>query len=286
MANIRVDLTEPLLNGMDIKFKAPCDCTAITGMEVYAPDNDGNVSSQTFTFKDAHGNALTGLGNLFSKDVLVKVMVDTTNSAAYIQNADTNKYLENKIANAGTKVTLSDSVTSTSSTTAASSKAVKSAYDRAASYVASQRGATNGLAPLQNGKIPEGYLPDSLFVSDQRVQTFSDEAMQTGFINSAEIRFARVGKLVVVEGSFYVNNSNCAEIKISFSGSFPRPSIAYAVLPLGISYNGIVSAGGAPNCPAHLDFNESSSAVKLKWYPNALLSSGFYSFTASYTTDH
>lgn len=148
MANIRVDLTEPLLNGMDIKFKAPCDCTAITGMVVYAPDNDGNVSSQTFTFKDAHGNALTGLGNLFSKDALVKVMVDTDNSSAYIQNADTNKYLENKIANAGTKVTLSSSVTSTSTTTAANSYAVKQAYDKAVSAHDEATSVTTGTATL------------------------------------------------------------------------------------------------------------------------------------------
>lgn len=99
MARVRVDLTEPLLNGMDIKFKAPSDCTAVNGLIVYAPDNNGGISSQVFTFKDAHGNTLTGLGNLFAKNALVKVMVDTDSSAAYIQNADTNKYLEDRFNN-------------------------------------------------------------------------------------------------------------------------------------------------------------------------------------------
>lgn len=132
MAKIQIKLTEPLLDGMDVRFKAPCDCTAIDGITVTFPQgDDGSTGSQTFTFKDAHGNTLTGLGNLFSKNALVKVMVDRVNSVAYIQNADTNKYLEDKIANAGTKVTLSSSVSSTSTTTAANSYAVKQAYDKA-----------------------------------------------------------------------------------------------------------------------------------------------------------
>lgn len=144
MAKLRVDLTEPLLNGMDIKFKAPSDCTAVDGLIVYAPDNNGGISSQVFTFKDAHGNTLTGLGNLFAVNVLVKVMVDTETGSAYIQNADTNKYLENKIANAGSKVNLSSSVTSTSTSTAANSYAVKQAYDKAVdAYALAENGGSS-----------------------------------------------------------------------------------------------------------------------------------------------
>ena len=100
MAKIRIDLNEPFLDGMDIKFKAPCNCTAVDGMIVYyeLPDESG-VGSQTFTFRDTHGNNLAGLGNLFTEGALVKVIVDRTTSYAYIQNADTNKYLEDKFAN-------------------------------------------------------------------------------------------------------------------------------------------------------------------------------------------
>ncbi len=94
MAQIRIDLNEPLLDGMDIKFQAPCDCTAITGLIVYYPTATEAVASKTFVFKDAHGNVLTGLGNLFVKGAYVKVIVDVTNGIAYLQNADTNGYLE------------------------------------------------------------------------------------------------------------------------------------------------------------------------------------------------
>lgn len=97
MAQIRIDLTEPLLDGMDVKFKAPCDCTAITGVIVYHQTVDDTVASQSFVFKDTHGNVLTGLGNLFVKDTYVKVVLDVPNGVAYIQNADTNGYLEARL---------------------------------------------------------------------------------------------------------------------------------------------------------------------------------------------
>jgi hypothetical protein len=98
MAQIRIDLAEPLLDGMDIKFKAPCDCTAVTGMVVYYPSADETIADKSFVFKDTHGNVLTGQGNLFMKNTYVKVIVDTTNGIAYIQNADTNGYLESRLA--------------------------------------------------------------------------------------------------------------------------------------------------------------------------------------------
>ena len=100
MAQIRIDLNEPLLNGMDIKFQAPCDCTGITGLIVFYPNgDDDSYDNKTFVFKDAHGNVLTGIGNLFVRGSIVKVIVDTVDGIAYLQNADTNGYLEGKFEN-------------------------------------------------------------------------------------------------------------------------------------------------------------------------------------------
>lgn len=89
MANIRVDLDHELNNGQPVTFVAPCDCTAVTGLKVYHLGG-----SKVFTFKDAHGNTLTGIGNLFESGAIVKALLDTTNGYAYLQNADTNKYIE------------------------------------------------------------------------------------------------------------------------------------------------------------------------------------------------
>lgn len=100
MANVKVTLDYQINDGMSLTFKAPCDCTAVTGLIVYYPnigEDSTTTVSKTFVFKDAHGNNLAGLGNLFMTGAYVKVILDTTNNFAYIQNADTNTYLEGKI---------------------------------------------------------------------------------------------------------------------------------------------------------------------------------------------
>lgn len=112
MANVRVDLDHPILDGESVTFKAPCDCTAVTGLIVYYPSVNEEATttvSKTFVFKDAHGNNLAGIGNLFMIGAYVKVVLDTTNNCAYIQNADTNAYIEgqldNKVSKSGDTMT-------------------------------------------------------------------------------------------------------------------------------------------------------------------------------------
>ena len=101
MANIRIDLDSTLINGQTLTFKSPADCSAVTGLKVYYPQQ-GNLypqgsttASKTFQFADAHGNNV-GSKDLFAKNVLVKVIVDIEFNKAYVQNADTNAYLEAK----------------------------------------------------------------------------------------------------------------------------------------------------------------------------------------------
>ena len=99
MSKVRIVLDSPIYDGISLTFKAPCDCSAVDGIIVYYRDLTEETSEQrtaTFTFKDAHGNTLTGIGNLFSEGAYVKVILDTNNGYAYIQNADTNGYLEGK----------------------------------------------------------------------------------------------------------------------------------------------------------------------------------------------
>lgn len=100
MANIKLTLDHPLVDGENVTFKAPCDCTAVTGLKVYyttLTEDSASTTSKTFTFKDAHLNDISSLGNLFVSGAYVKVILDTTNNYAYIQNADTNGYIEDKI---------------------------------------------------------------------------------------------------------------------------------------------------------------------------------------------
>ena len=95
MANIRLDLASPIINGQTVTFKSPADCSEVTGLVVYYP-NGGTETSVSFQFADAHGNNVGTIDHLFAENVLVKVILDTEAHKAYVQNADTNAYLEGR----------------------------------------------------------------------------------------------------------------------------------------------------------------------------------------------
>ena len=94
MANIRVDVDYTLIDGQPLTFKAPCGFGTVNGLKIYYPEGE-TTSSKVFTFRDTHGNTLTGT-NLFVEGTYVKVLLDTVNNYAYPQNADTNAYLEGR----------------------------------------------------------------------------------------------------------------------------------------------------------------------------------------------
>lgn len=129
MANIKVTLDYQIHDGMALTFKAPCDCTAVTGLKIYYPslaENTSTQTSKTFVFKDSHGATLTGIGNLFMANSYVKVILDTVNNFAYLQNADTNSYLENnKLAKSGGTMT---GVLTAQNNTSYTTKQVRNAF--------------------------------------------------------------------------------------------------------------------------------------------------------------
>ena len=90
--NIRVDLNTPIRDGTEVVFRSPVDCSQITGLIVYY-----NGESKEFTFADAHGNNVGYIDHLFAENVVVKVILDISTSMAFVQNADTNAYLEGRI---------------------------------------------------------------------------------------------------------------------------------------------------------------------------------------------
>lgn len=94
MPNIRVDLESSIVEGQPVTFESPASCSGITGLIVYYPEN-GAQCSMLFQFADAHGNNV-GNTDLFSAGVLVKVILHLGTQRAYVQNADTNAYLEGR----------------------------------------------------------------------------------------------------------------------------------------------------------------------------------------------
>ena len=96
MANIKVKIDYPISDGTKLRFRTPCESTSVEGLVVTYPVKDGvGYASKTFTFADANGNELSGVGNVFTADVLIGVFLDVTKGRAYIKNADTNSYIEN-----------------------------------------------------------------------------------------------------------------------------------------------------------------------------------------------
>ena len=130
MPNIRVDASYTIVDGSEVVFLAPCNCNEVSGLKVYHPGG-----SKVFTFKDAHGTALTGIGSLFAAGVLVKAILDVTNGYAYLQNADTNAYLEEKFSSVNDAVTnaktAADTAQSTANTANNTANAAKKTADAA-----------------------------------------------------------------------------------------------------------------------------------------------------------
>ena len=91
--NIRVDLNYPIKDGAEVVFRSPVDCSQVTGLKVYYPDGSFTASKE-FVLADAHGNNVGQIAHLFAENVVVKVILDITTGMAFVQNADTNAYIE------------------------------------------------------------------------------------------------------------------------------------------------------------------------------------------------
>lgn len=102
--NIRVDLNTPIKDGTEVVFRSPVDCSQVTGLIVYYPGYDGETTSKEFAFADAHGNNVGDIDHLFAENVVVKVILDLSTNMAFVQNADTNAYLEGRFAEAVTHI--------------------------------------------------------------------------------------------------------------------------------------------------------------------------------------
>ena len=89
MSNIIVDYNAPIQDGTELVFRSPVDCSQITGLQV-----NYIGGSKEFMLADAHGNNVGDIDHLFAENVVVKVILDVTTGMAFVQNPDTNSYLE------------------------------------------------------------------------------------------------------------------------------------------------------------------------------------------------
>ena len=94
--NVRVELDSPIYDGKEVIFKAPCNASEVTGLKLCYQQE-----VHYFTFADANANDVGDLDNLFAVGAVVKVILDTDTNKAFIQNADTNSYLEQRFNEIG-----------------------------------------------------------------------------------------------------------------------------------------------------------------------------------------
>ena len=87
--NIRVNLKTNIADGTEVVFRSPADCSQVTGLVIY---HTGGKTE--FAFADAHGHNVGDIDHLFAENAVVKVILDVTAGMAFVQNADTNAYIE------------------------------------------------------------------------------------------------------------------------------------------------------------------------------------------------
>ena len=92
MANIKVEIGAAPVDGQELVFKAPCNCTSVTGLKLVYPSG-----SAVYTFRDANLQNLADNTVLFKSGAILKVIVDTVNKYAFILNADSNSYITTQL---------------------------------------------------------------------------------------------------------------------------------------------------------------------------------------------
>lgn len=69
--------TTPAVHGEEITIVAPCDCTAVTGVQ---------IAGVAYPFFDACGNCISDVAGKFTEGSLIRVLIDTKNTRAQIIN--------------------------------------------------------------------------------------------------------------------------------------------------------------------------------------------------------
>lgn len=72
-----VTRTTPAVHGEEITIQAPCDCSAVTGVQ---------IADVAYPFYDAAGKVLPMGTGLFTEGSLIRVLIDTVNTRATIIN--------------------------------------------------------------------------------------------------------------------------------------------------------------------------------------------------------
>lgn len=169
-------------------------------------------------------------------NLMNKILYDPTDSVAAAGG------IPNFVANNAPKVTLSSSVTSTSTTTAANSYAVKKAYDQAESLLTSQKGAAFGVAPLNaSSQIDNSYL----YTSQISMKNAANVSCSAGTVTFASLVGAQKGPIVSLSVHIVFTTSSTPSLfRFSVSG-IPECLYGIGVISHGISADADYALGNS-----------------------------------------
>lgn len=86
MSKLKVNVPYKIFDGSEVIFYAPCNSSEVESLKILYLEN-GAEKSKEFTLKDGAGIDLLQYANVFVEGALVKVILDVTNSVAFIQNS-------------------------------------------------------------------------------------------------------------------------------------------------------------------------------------------------------
>ena len=92
MSKIALVLPDMPITGKQVSFIAPCSSSDTTCF---------TINNTDYTICDAAGNNLEGIANIWARGSFVSVILDVDSAKAYIQNANTNAYLEGVLGDIG-----------------------------------------------------------------------------------------------------------------------------------------------------------------------------------------
>ena len=213
--NIRVDLNAPITDGTEVVFRSPVDCSQITGLIVYYTEN-GNTASKEFAFADAHGYNVGDIDHLFAENVVVKVILDVTTGMAFVQNADTNAYLEGRFndleeeINALGSFKLLETITLEEET-----KMVYVKFDK--TYKAVRARITFPSQTTSNGYVYSKIVPAGVVANWDMYGNMCGTALPAGTMYADHIRIASEdSQLAMFSSSTARGNENAQPLKMCF----------------------------------------------------------------------
>lgn len=272
MAKIKLTLTEgePIVNGKQITFKAPCNCEGITAI---------TIGNEEFALVNAAGTNLSTIGNAFIKDAMVTVILDTDGRKAYVQNPAADRPLDtrptqgsvNLVTSGGVKAYVDDAIAAlppelnTTYTLTKSGSTIKLSGSDGTETTVTDSNTTYGDATTEQAglmsardKIKVDWLSDELDIVHHNT-------MQLGKSENARVVIDAASKIIDISADYGVSissksNNICLSIPDDRSVYINDKEVATTDINV---FKGPIYVNSRDKTPAiHLENNDYDATIK------------------------